>query len=85
MWTFLPIAIDRSSDPTRLACECSGVSSGGVGWRWPAAGSGALSVAVSAGDLLKEVVIILIISSIVWSQVKQQGGNTAPPISRKLD
>ena len=38
---------ERSSDPTRdcprLARECPGVSREGVGWRWPAAGSGALS------------------------------------------
>ena len=33
-------------------------------------------------DLLKEV-IIFITSTIVWPQVKQQGGNTAPPINRK--
>ena len=38
-----------------------------------------------AWDLLNEVTIIFITSTIVWSQVKQQGGNTAPPISRKLD
>ena len=36
-------------------------------------------------DLLKEVTIIFITSTIVWSQVKQQGGNTALPIYRKLD
>ena len=36
-------------------------------------------------DLVKEVAIILIASTIVWSQVKQLGGNTAPPINRKLD
>ena len=36
-------------------------------------------------DLLKEVTIILITSTIVWPQVKQQGGNTALPINRKLD
>ena len=39
-----------SSDPTgdcpRLACECPGVSSGCIGQQWPAAGLGALSVAV---------------------------------------
>ena len=34
---------------------------------------------------LKEVAIIFITSTIVGSQVKQQGGNTAPPINRKLD
>ena len=33
-------------------------------------------------DLWKEVAIT---STIVWSQVKQQGGNTAPPINRRLD
>ena len=38
-----------------------------------------------AWDLLNEVTIIFITSTIVWSQVKQQGGNTAPPINRKLD
>ena len=31
-----------------------------MGQRWPAAGSGALSAAVHAWDLLKEVAIILI-------------------------
>ena len=34
-----------------------------MGWRWPAAGPGALSVAVHAWDLLKEVAIILITST----------------------
>ena len=42
-----------SSDPTRdwprLASQCPLVSSGGLGWWWPAAGWGALSVAVPAG------------------------------------
>ena len=56
-----------------------------MGQQWPGAGSGALSGAVHAWDLLKEVTIILIISIIVWPQVKQQGGNTALPINRKLD
>ena len=50
-----------------------------MGWRWPAAGLGALSVAVCAWDLLKEVTIIFITSTIGWPQVKQQGGNTALP------
>ena len=36
-------------------------------------------------DLLKEVTIIFITSIIVWSQGKQQGGNTALPINRKLN
>ena len=77
---------ERSSDPTRdwprLACECPEVSSGGVGRWWPIAESGAPSVAVSAWDLLQEVAITFITSTIVWSQVQQQGGNTAPPINR---
>ena len=55
-----------------------------MGWWWPAAGLGALSVAVRAWDLLKEVTIIFITSNIVWSQVKQQGEHIAPPINRKL-
>ena len=65
---------ERSSDPTgtslRLARECPGVSGGGVGQWWPAAGWGALSVAVPAWDLLKEVTIIFITSTLVWPQVK---------------
>ena len=56
-------------------------SGGGMGWQWPAAGSGA---AMHAWELLKEVTIIFIISTIVWPQVKQQGGNKVPPINRKL-
>ena len=52
-----------------------------MGWQCPAAGSGAMSEAVHAQDLLKEVTIIFITTTIVWSQVKQQGGNTAPPIT----
>ena len=54
------------------------------GW-WPAAGSGALSAAVHAWDLLKEDTIIFNTSTIARPQVKQQGGNTAPPINIKLD
>ena len=49
---------------------------------WPAAGSGARSVAL---DLLKEVTIIFITSTIVWSQVKKQGGITIQTINSKLD
>ena len=54
-----------------------GVSGGGEGGRWPAAGSGALSAAVRAWDLLKEVNTIFIASTVVWPRVKQQEGNTA--------
>ena len=49
------------------------------GWRWPAAGLGALSVAVHAWDLLKKVAIIFITSTIVWPQVKKQGGTQPCP------
>ena len=48
-----------------------------MGQQCPVAESGALSVTGCAWDLLKEVAIIFITSTIVWSQVKQQGGNTA--------
>ena len=57
--------------------------SGGLLW-WPASGSEAQSVAVHTWDLFKEVTIIFITSTIIWPQVKPQGGNTAPP-NRKLD
>ena len=60
-------------------------SGGGVGQQRPAAGSGALSAPVHEWDLLMEVAIIFITSAIVWSQVKQQGGNTAPAFKGKLD
>ena len=40
-------------------------SGGGVGRWWPAAGLGALSVAVCAWDLVKEVAIIFVTSTIV--------------------
>ena len=56
-----------------------------MGQQWPAAGLGVLSAAVHAWDLLKEVVIIFNTSAIVWPQVKQQGGNTAPPINKKIE
>jgi len=46
---------------------------------------GTLSAAVGAWYLLKEVAIIFIVSTIVWPQVKQQEGDTAPPINKKLD
>ena len=49
---------------------------------WPVAGSGALSAAVSAQDLLKEVTIFFISSTVVWSQVKQQGENTRDDCTR---
>ena len=56
-----------------------------MGYLWPAAESVALSEAVHAQDLFKEIAIIFITSTIVWSQVKKEGWNTAPPINRKFD
>ena len=41
---------------------------------WPAAGLGALSVAVHAWGLWKEVTIIFITSRIVWPQVNNREG-----------
>ena len=46
--------------------------------QWPASGLEALTAAVHAWDLLKEVTIVFITSSIVWPQVKPHGGNPAP-------
>ena len=48
-----------------------------VGW-WPAAGLGALSVAVHAWDLLKEVTIIFITSTMVRPQVNSREGTQLP-------
>ena len=78
-------AIPRSAEPRAPAPECPAVSSRGMGQRWPAAWLGALSAAVCIWDLLKEIAIIFITSTIVWPQVKQQVENTALPINRKLD
>ena len=47
------------------------------GWR-------ALSATEQAWDLMKKVIIIFATSTTVWPQVKQQGGNTATPMNRKL-
>ena len=51
----------------------------GHGSCWPAAGLGALSAAVPAQDLLKEISIIFIISTIVRPQFKQQEGTQPQP------
>ena len=50
-----------------------------MGQQWPAAGPGALSEAVLAGDLLKEVTIIFITSTTVWLQVKNREGTQLHP------
>ena len=47
-----------------------------MGQQWPATGSGALNVAAPAQDLLKEVTIIFITSTIVWPQVNSRDGIT---------
>ena len=71
---------ERGSDPTgvcpRLACGCPGVSGEGVGRWWSPAGLGAWTVAVHAWDLLREVTIIFITSTIVWPQVNGRDGIT---------
>ena len=80
---------ERSNDTTRdwprLVCECPEVSSGGVGWWCPAAGSGALSGTMHAWKLLKEVEIIFITSTVVWPQVKQEGRNTNLTHQQKIE
>ena len=48
---------------------------GGLGQRWPAARSGALSVAVRAGDLSKEVAIVFIAAAAAKSL------QSCPPLS----
>ena len=70
---------DPTGDGPGLACGCPGVSSGGVGQRWPAAGLGALSVAVHARELLREVTIIFNTSTIVWPQVNSREGTQLHP------
>ena len=60
--------IPQETDPDIR--ECAGLSGRGVGLLGPAAGLGALSVAVHEWDILKEVAIIFITSIIVWPQIK---------------
>ena len=50
-----------------------------MGGRWPAAGLGALSVAVLTWDLLTEVAIIFITSTIVWLEVNNREGTQLHP------
>ena len=68
----------------RLLQTCSWVSRS-LQQRRRSAGSGTLNSVLPSWDLLKDVSIIFITSTIVWPRVKQQGGSTAPPINRKLD
>ena len=50
---------------------------------WPAAGLGTQSVAVHAWDLLREVTIIFITSTLVWSQVNSREGTQLHPSTEK--
>ena len=50
-----------------------------MGRWWPAAGLGAGTVAVHAWDLLREVTIIFITSTIVWTQVNKREGTQLHP------
>ena len=78
-----------SNDPTRdwprLAHECPEVSGRGMGWWWPASGLGAPRATVLAWDLLKEVAIIFITSTIFGLRLNNGEGNIAQPINRKLE
>ena len=58
--------LSELSAMTCLAYGCPGVSRKVVGWWWPTAGLGAWTVAIHAWDLLREVTIIFIASTIVW-------------------
>ena len=77
------IVTSQETDPDLPLSVLESLAEAWVG-SWPAAGLGARSAAVCAQGILKEVAMIFITSTIVWPQVKQQGGNTAP-INRKLD
>ena len=60
---------ERNSDPTGdLPVGVQEISSESMGYWWPAAGLGAQNVAVHAWDLLREVTIIFITSTIVSVQ-----------------
>ena len=55
-----------------------------MGQPWPAAWLGALSVAVRAWDLLKEVAVIFITSAIVWPQVNNRKRTQPNPSKENL-
>ena len=52
--------------------------------QWAAAGLGTLSVAVHAWDLLKEISIIFITSTIVWPQVNNRGTSLVAQMVKRL-
>ena len=63
----------------RLACGCLGVSNKGMGQWWHVVGLGSWAVAVHAWDLLRDVTIIFITSTIVWPQVNSREGTQLHP------
>ena len=69
----------------RLAQECPGVSSRGMGWWWPAAGFGALRTSVCAWDLLKEVTIIFITSTIASVSSVSSVAQSCPTLWDPID
>ena len=71
---------DDKSDWLRLACECPGVSGGGMDRWWPAAGLGALSAAVPTWDLLNYLHYLC--HSLASGQTTER--DKAPPINRKF-
>ena len=75
---------DSTGDCPGLACGCPGVSSEGMGWWWPAVGLGAQTVAVHVWDLLHEVTIIFITSTIVWPQINSREGTQLQPSTENL-
>ena len=73
--------------PQETVTDLTGVSSRSVGRWWPAAGLGALSVAVSTWDLLKEVTVIFITSTIIsvqFSSVNQTCPTFCDPMNRSM-
>ena len=56
-----------------------GVSGEVLGRWWPAEALGAWTVAVHAWDLLREVTIIFITSTLVWPQVNSRKGTPLHP------
>ena len=52
-----------------------------MGQWWPAAGLAALSAAVPAWDLSKEVAIIFITSTILWPKVNSKEGTQLPSLT----
>ena len=77
---------ERNDDPTRdclgLACRCPAVSSKDLGRWWPAAGLDCSSACMGSFEGGNHYLHYLHHN---LDPGKQQGGNTAPPINRKLD